>query len=172
MANAAWHSRSLVHGGSQDHRPPLYCHCLRLSRDGRCSGDAHALAARAAGKRCAGARPVQHGLHHARLGHDVPVCRAGDGGGRRLPCSAHGRHAQHSLPQAQRVLLLDVSWWWHPAVDRLRIGHGSRCRLVRLRAAIGSRVRCGQAGRHLGTDDHLHRGLGARRGGGDRRHRI
>ena len=45
---------------------------------------------------------------------------------------------------------------------------GPRRRLVRLRAALRARILARQARRHLGADDHLHRGLGARRRGRDR----
>jgi hypothetical protein len=43
-------------------------------------------------------------------------------------------------------------------------------RLVQLRAAVGAGILARQARRHLGADDHLHRGRGAGGGGGDRRH--
>ena len=47
----------------------------------------------------------------------------------------------------------------------LNVGPG--CRLVLLRAAVGPGIFAGQARRHLGADDHLHRGRGAGGGGRD-----
>ena len=100
---------------------------------------ADAAAAGAAGSAAARPRPLQSDLHHARREHDVPVRRAGDGGDGGLSRAADGRHAQHRLPAAQRVLLLDLSRRRHPALDRLRARHGTGCRLVRLCAAVRAR---------------------------------
>ena len=57
-------------------------------------------------------------------------------------------------------------------VTVLLLNSGARRRLVLLRAAGRSRLHAGQAGRFLGAADHLHRGRGAGRGGGDRRHGV
>ena len=84
-------------------------------------------------------RPLQPDLHHARREHDVPVRRAGDGGGGGLSRAADGRHPQHRLSAAERLLLLDLSRRRHAAVGRVRARHGPGCRLVRLCAAVRAR---------------------------------
>ena len=66
------------------------------------------------------AGPLQPALHHARHDDDVSVRRAGHGGGGDLPRAAHARHAQHRLPAAERLQLLDLSVRRRHAVRRLR----------------------------------------------------
>ena len=70
-----------------------------------------------------------------------------------------------ALPAAQRVQLLHVSVRRAAAVGRVRAQHRAGHRLVRLYAAVGPAILARQARRHLGADDHLHRGRRARRRG-------
>ena len=66
--------------------------------------------------------------------------------------------------------LTAFSYWMYlaggiAAVGRVRAQHRAGHRLVRLSAAVGPAIWRRQARRHLGADDHLHRGRGARRRG-------
>ena len=77
-----------------------------------------------------------------------------------------------AFPAPQRLQLLDLSVRRHLRLGRLHAQHRAGRRLVRLRAAVRARSSARQAGRRLGADDHLHRGLGARGRGRDHRHRL
>lgn len=133
------------HRGSQDHRLALHRHRLRLPDPRRPSLAGHGAAIGASRGGARPSRPLQPALHHARLDDDVPVRRAGDGGLRRLPRAADGRHAQHRLSAAQRLLLLDLSRGRAAALDRLRDRHGAAPGLVRLHPPLGPRVQLRQA---------------------------
>ena len=130
---------------------------LLAAADARCSW-------RAPDNDLVGAGPLQPALHHARHDDDVPVRRAGDGGACGLSRAADGRHAQHRLPAAQRLQLLGLP-------VRRAACSGSPSRSTSAPDAgwfayvplAGPRVSRRQARRHLGADDHLHRGRGARR---------
>ena len=137
---------------------------------GGLNADADALAAvrtRAGPDRAGSLQPA---VHDARRDDDVPVRRARHAGERDLPRSAHGGHAQHRLPAPECLQLLDLSVGWHLRLDCLPAQYGTRRRLVRLRAVVGAGIRSRQAGRRLGADDHLYRGVIARRRGRHHRH--
>ena len=158
------------HHRPQEDRPALHRHRDDLHGARRRLGSADAAAAGRARKSADDAGPLQPALHHARHDDDVPVRRAGDGGDGHLPRAADDRHAQHLLPASQRVQLLDVSRRRSDDLGRLRAQHRPGRRLVLLSAALRPAILAGQARRHLGADDHLHRGRGPRRRSRDHRH--
>ena len=114
-------------------------------------------------------RFLRRGVQHARHGHDVSVRGADCAGFRGLPRAADDRGARDRVSAAQRVQLLAVPV--RRTDDRCGVCDQCRprCRLVRLCAIDRAGLHALEARRHLGPDDHLHRGVGARcRGTADR----
>jgi hypothetical protein len=126
---ATWATPERVVGGafdrrSQDHRPSIYRHRLRVSGARWVAGDGDAAPAVPARSPVYRSRSLQPDLHHARHEHDVPVCRARDGGDGRLSRAADGWHPQHRLSAPQRLFLLDVSGRRAAVVDRFAVDTG------------------------------------------------
>ena len=157
----------LCDGRPQDDRPALHRHRVRLLR---CSAALLALL-----MRLQLARPentllgpdlynqlfTMHGTTMMFL-FAVPVMEAfGD-----LPRAADDRHAQHRLPAAERLRLLDLPVRRAAPVRRPSCSNiGPDAGWFAYVPLAGPAVLARQARRRLGAADHLHRDVGAGRGG-------